>query len=71
MIDSDFQAMGEEHVKRMRESDEKTCCVCGVIVRENGPYEDRWSWGPDGLHCHYRCEKGFGVVLAARYEVAP
>lgn len=48
------------------EPKKKICCVCGVQVSENAPWEDRWSWGPDGLHCHQRCEGGFSAALAAR-----
>ena len=39
------------------------CCICKVKLddtwyREGRP-QDRWSWGPDGMHCHARCETEF------------
>lgn len=40
------------------------CSVCGEILAEDphAPRDDRWSWGPDGLHCHFRCEDEFNRV---------
>jgi hypothetical protein len=39
----------------------EVCCVCGQVCIESAPppWEERWSWGPDGLHCHFRCEAEF------------
>jgi hypothetical protein len=36
------------------------CCVCGQPCEQN-PKEirDRWSWGPDGMHVHFKCEREF------------
>jgi len=39
---------------------DKRCCVCQQPCKPNADrYEDRWSWGPDGMHCHFRCEAEF------------
>jgi hypothetical protein len=37
----------------------RRCCVCNDVLKDSAPFEDRWSWGPDGLHCHARCEDEF------------
>jgi len=49
-----------------------TCCVCGdECVRSEdhaNPHEwferHRYSWGPDGMHVHVRCEAGFRENVA-------
>jgi hypothetical protein len=38
---------------------ERRCCVCLLQCVQSAPHVDRWSWGPDGLHCHARCEDAF------------
>lgn len=50
---------------------EKTCIVCGEALHEDFEWEDRWSWGPDGLHCHYRCEAGFSRAVRQRTAHPP
>jgi hypothetical protein len=37
----------------------RRCCICNIELKDSAPFEDRWSWGPDGLHCHARCEDEF------------
>lgn len=37
----------------------KRCCICWERVLDNATQDDRWSWGPDGMHCHARCETEF------------
>ena len=39
---------------------EQVCCICKQPCLRNAEAErDRWSWGPDGMHCHFRCETEF------------
>lgn len=36
------------------------CCICREPLAQDPPRpEDQWHWGPDGLHCHFRCEDEF------------
>ncbi len=44
----------------------KHCLVCKEPCVDNAPRDDRWSWGPDGAHCHVRCEATFWEALKAR-----
>lgn len=39
----------------------KRCCVCKQQCLPDAPppYNERWSWGPDGMHVHARCEGEF------------
>jgi hypothetical protein len=61
----DFELSREARsVKRYRDGWEKIwgkkCCICGEQCEENPETrEDQWHWGPDGMHCHYKCEAEF------------
>ena len=37
----------------------RVCCVCRQACPDNAPAGQRWSWGPDGMHVHFRCEREF------------
>jgi hypothetical protein len=37
----------------------RTCCVCHEPCVDNAEGPKRWSWGPDGAHCHFECEAEF------------
>jgi len=41
------------------ETKEKTCIVCGERCAPMAEGGKRWSWGPDGMHCHFECEQEF------------
>ena len=45
-------------------SAKRKCCVCGNPCPDNAPFDERWSWGPDGMHCHFACEDEFKRRMA-------
>jgi hypothetical protein len=61
-------AMTSRRLRRLMADPIETmvCIVCKQPVIHNAPREDRWSWGPDGAHCHKRCEAGFWDALRGR-----